>query len=827
MNVFDLAAKITLDDKEYNSKLDGAFGKLQSVGSKIGSGLATAAKVGAAAVGAAATAVGALAVKSVSAYSEYEQMVGGVNKLYGNMGMSLEDYAKSQGKTTDEVKTQWETLGKAQDMVLQNAQNAYKTAGMSANQYMATATSFSAALINSLNGDTVKAAEATDVAMTAIADNWNTFGGDIGMIQGAFQGFAKQNYTMLDNLKLGYGGTKKEMQRLIADANEYAKSIGEAGNLSIESFADIVTAIDLVQQKQQIAGTTAREASTTIQGSLGMVKAAWENLMIGMSDGNANLDQMMNNLVDSIAGYTDKTGQHVNGLIDNILPVAEKALASVSTMIEKLAPKIAEELPKLVNTVLPSLLTAGAQIISSLATALVDNLPTLLFTAGDLIQTLLESLVQATEGGHSTLMEIINIIVGVFEENYMQFIDLGIQIIGNVIEGIVNGMPELIGYATEIVGKLVDSLIENLPAMMKFVTQMFVDIVNWISENLDSLVDSAVAIIQTIGQGIVDNLPQIIDAVVQLITTIGETLTDPTYLQMLLETGIAILETLATSLINNLPKLVESAIEIISNLVEFILDNIDKVIDAAIEIILALADGLIKALPKLIEKIPVIIEKLIDAIIRNAPKLVVAAGELIAKLVVGIIQALPKLIEAGMQIVNSIQTGIARLFFKLLEAGKQAVDKIREGIHSINPIEWGKDMIDSFIKGIKDRISKVKEAASDIASAVKDVLGFSEPEEGPLSNFHTFAPDMMNLFIKGVKDNTQKLQDQIEKSFDFGDAIIEANADATKGRTGAYNNSISIPITIYGAEGQNVKELADYVSERILHEINRTGAVYA
>lgn len=825
MNVFDLAAKITLDDKEYNSKLDGAFGKLQSVGSKIGSGLATAAKVGAAAVGVAATAVGGLAMKSVQAYSEYEQMVGGVNKLYGNMGMSLEDYAKSQNKTAAEVKTQWETLGKAQDMVLKNAQNAYKTAGMSANQYMGIATSFSAALINSLEGDTVKAAEATDKAMTAIADNWNTFGGDIGMIQGAFQGFAKQNYVMLDNLKLGYGGTRTEMLRLIADANEYAKSIGQASDLSIDSFADIVTAIDLIQQKQQIAGTTAREASTTIQGSLGMVKAAWENLMIGMSDGNANLDQMMNNLVDSIAGYTDKTGQHVNGLIDNILPVAEKALSSVSTLIEKLGPKIAEELPKLVNTVLPSLLSAGGQIVATLATAIVDNLPTLLFTAGDMIQTFLEKLVEATEGGHSTLMDIINIIVGVFEENYLQFIDLGIQIIGNVIEGIVNGMPELINYATEIVGKLVDSLIENLPAMMEFVTQMITDIVDWISENLDSLVDSAVAIIQTIGQGIVDNLPQIIDAVVQLITTIGETLTDPTYLQMLLETGIAILETLATSLINNLPKLVESAIEIISNLVEFILDNIDKVIDAAIQIILALADGLIKALPKLIEKIPVIIEKLIDAIIRNAPKLVVAAGELIAKLVVGIIQALPKLLEAGMEIVNSIQTGIARLFFKLLEAGKQAVDKIREGIHSINPIEWGKDMIDSFIKGIKDRISKVKEAAEDIAGTIKGILGFSEPDEGPLSNFHTYAPDMMNLFIKGIKDNEKRLQDQVAKSFDFGDITMKTTPTVSaKGGMAGTNN---MTINVYGAEGQDVRELADIVQDRILHMMNQTGAVYA
>lgn len=825
MNVFDLAAKITLDDKEYNSKLDGAFDKLSSVGSKISSGLATAAKVGAAAVGAAATAVGALAVQSVQAYSEYEQMVGGVNKLYGNMGMSLEDYAKSQGKTTDEVKEQWETLGKAQTMVLENAQNAYKTAGMSANQYMSVATSFSAALINSLNGDTVKAAEATDVAMTAIADNWNTFGGDIGMIQGAFQGFAKQNYTMLDNLKLGYGGTKAEMERLIKDANEYGKSIGQAGDLSIKSFADIVTAIDLIQQKQQIAGTTAREASTTIQGSLGMVKAAWENLMVGMSDENANLDKMMNNLVDSIAGYTDKTGQHVNGLIDNVLPVAEKALASVSTLIEKLGPKIADELPKLVNAVLPSLLSAGGKIVASLAQALVDNLPTLLFTAGDMIQQLLESLVKATEGGESTLMEIINIIVGVFEENYMGFIDLGIEIIGNIIEGIVNGMPELVSYATEIVNKLVDSLIDNLPAMMKFVTEMIVDIADWISENLDSMVDSAIAIIQTIGEGLVENVPKLIDAAVKLITTIAETLTDPTNLEMLLETGLKVLETIAKALIDNIPQLIDSALQIILNLVDFLLNNIDKIIDAAVDIIMALAEGLIKALPKLLEKAPVIIEKLVEALIKAIPKLVVAAGELIGALLKGIIENLPKILEAGVKIITELQTGMVRMLAKLWQAGKEAADKIREGIKSINPIEWGKDMIDSFIEGIKYRLSKVKDAATEVANVVKDILGFSEPEEGPLSNFHTFAPDMMNLFIKGIKDNTKKLQQQLEESFDIRDSIVDANVG--KGATATGGSTISIPINIYGAEGQDVKELAQYVSDRILHEIYRTGAVYA
>lgn len=196
-----MKATLSLEDEEYNRGLDKAEGKAKGFGGKLKGAM----KVGIAAIGAATTAVGVLVKKSVDSYAEYEQMVGGIKKLYGNMGMSLEEYADSTGQSIDSVREEWQNLEDAQNKVLQNAQQAYKTTGMSANQYMETATSFSAALINSLDGDSAKAAEQTDVAMKAIADNWNTFGGDLANIQNAYQGFAKQNYTMLDNLKLGYG----------------------------------------------------------------------------------------------------------------------------------------------------------------------------------------------------------------------------------------------------------------------------------------------------------------------------------------------------------------------------------------------------------------------------------------------------------------------------------------------------------------------------------------------------------------------------------------------------------------------------------------------
>ena len=322
MNLFELCAVLKLNSDAYKEGLENAKTTAQNVGEKIGSALSTVAKVGGAALLAAGAGVAALTKEAVANYGEYEQMVGGIQKLYGNMGKSVEEYAEANGKSVAEVQEEWRKLEMAQNTVLDNAKQAYATAGMSANQYMDTATSFSAALINSLDGDTQKSAELTDVAMRAISDNYNTFGGDMQNVTNAFQGFAKQNYTMLDNLKLGYGGTKTEMERLIADANEYAKANGEAADLSIDSFADIVQAIQLVQEKQNIAGTTAREAATTIEGSMGMAKSAWENFVTSLADKNADVGQTFNNLVDSAATVAE-----------NVIPAVTQAVTSIGTVI--------------------------------------------------------------------------------------------------------------------------------------------------------------------------------------------------------------------------------------------------------------------------------------------------------------------------------------------------------------------------------------------------------------------------------------------------------------------------------------------------------------
>ena len=475
MDLFALVARLTLDSSEYEKKLRDAeegtsgmtskwamFGKVAK-----GVGVVTAAAVGAAAVG-----VGKLTKEAVSAYANYEQLAGGVKKLFGE---------------------------EASKELMNYANNAYKTSGMSANQYMEQATSFSAALINSLGGDQVKAAQQADIAMKAMSDNVNTFGSDMQSVQYAYQGFAKQNYTMLDNLKLGYGGTKTEMERLIADANEYAAANGMAADLSIDSFSDIVTAIDLIQQKQGIAGTTAKEAASTIEGALNMTKSAWQNLVAGLANPDADLGALMDNLVIALVGENEG-----EGLLNQLTPAIERAMEGLGTVIEEAAPILAEELPKIIETVLPSLLSAATTLIAGL----VQALPSLISVLVQQVPMIVETLVSAflTLGGEliSTGAELLNNLASGIRSGFEalwrnvvswarkipQAIKNGVgslwSIGSNMIEGLWGGIKSKFD---SVIAK-VKALAAKLPDAVKKVlgisspSKVFAEVGRWIPEGL-------------------------------------------------------------------------------------------------------------------------------------------------------------------------------------------------------------------------------------------------------------------------------------------------------------------------------------------------------
>ena len=384
MNLFELFVKIGVDDQ--------ASDKISNLSSKLGGGLATAAKVGAAAVAAAGTAIVAIGKQAIEQYAEYEQLVGGVETLFKQ----------------------------SSDTVMGYAENAYKTAGMSANEYMDTVTSFSASLLQSLGGDTESAAKYADMAITDMSDNANKMGTSMEMIQNAYQGFAKQNYTMLDNLKLGYGGTKEEMQRLLEDAEKISGI-----EYDISSYADIVDAIHVVQTEIGITGTTAKEASTTIQGSVSSMKGAWENLLVGMADDNADFGQLVNNLVDSAVTVGE-----------NIIPRVEQTIQGLATFISSASDTI---IPLVVDTIannLPMIISAGVDLVVSLAGALIDAIPELLKAVPQIILAIANGLLSMAGKIYDAGASLVNKVKSAIMEKVNAAKQWGKDLIQNFIDGI-------------------------------------------------------------------------------------------------------------------------------------------------------------------------------------------------------------------------------------------------------------------------------------------------------------------------------------------------------------------------------------------------------
>lgn len=468
MDVFDLFAKISLDSSEYEkglknakssaSGLTGLFGKVGSAASTVGKGIfnvaTNVAKVSVAATTAGATAISALTGLAISSYADYEQLVGGVETLY---------------KTSA-------------DKVQQYAADAYKTAGLSANEYMNTATTFAASLVSSLGGDTEQAAELANTAISDMSDNSNKMGTAMSSIQDAYNGFAKQNYTMLDNLKLGYGGTKTEMQRLLDDANKLNAAQGNYTNYTINSYADVVSAIHDVQNAMGITGTTSKEASTTIQGSVNATKSAWSNLVTEIADDNANFGQLISNFVDSATTAAS-----------NIIPRIEVALNGVAKLIESLVPPIMAELPSLIETVLPQLAQSAVNIVQTLVTGISANEAQLIDSAIQIITVLGNGIYQMLPTVAQSALQIILTLVSKLNENLPQMLDTAGQMLIAFVEGVSEHLPDIMLAAASIVETLLTYFIEHLPDIVEGAMQMGDAVIDGIIDGISAAWDSLVS----------------------------------------------------------------------------------------------------------------------------------------------------------------------------------------------------------------------------------------------------------------------------------------------------------------------------------------------
>lgn len=531
MNLLDLMVKIGVDDQ--------ASGKIGSIASGITGTVGGIAKVGAvafAAVGSAAvSATGVIVKQALDAYSSYEQNVGGIQKLFGNMGKSVEEYAAITGQSTAEIGDKWQTLEDSQNKVLANANNAYKTAGLSANAYMEQVTSFSASLISSLGGDTAKAADYANVAMVNMADNANTFGTSIGDIQNAYQGFAKQNYTMLDNLKLGYGGTQQEMQRLISDASKMTdvqQKLGVTVDSSSMSFDNIVAAIDVMQTSMQISGitseqaaelvasgamteeeafmamgTTAREASTTIEGSVNAMKAAWDNWLVGLGSNTADISSLTGQLVDTAVVAASNIVPRVSEIVGTLIgelpsmlseigPVLSEALGTIgSSAMDSLKASLGEDNP--VVQMLDSIIAA--------ATNLSGTFSGYLQPAMDTMAVVMQTISDAFSGAGTSITDGLQPALDAFLPVWQSVNDLiqaAVPLIAQVVGDVISLAGSILEAAMPAIASIVETVSTALPLIQTIWNAVF-PVIQTVTETVFGVVSSVIQTVMSVIQQVI------------------------------------------------------------------------------------------------------------------------------------------------------------------------------------------------------------------------------------------------------------------------------------------------------------------------------------
>jgi len=646
----------------------------------LGKTLATVGKVGAAALGSATAAVAGLTKAAVEGYAEYEQLVGGVETLFGTGGANLKEYAASVGDSVKNVTKEFNSLKSAESAMLSNAANAYKTAGLSANDYMQTVTSFSASLISSVGGDTQRAAKLADQALIDMSDNANKMGTDMESIQNAYQGFAKANYSMLDNLKLGFGGSAREAARLINESGVLKGALIDLDdtqnlNTNIQAaggYATLVKAIHAVQDEMGITGTTAREASTTIQGSMNQAKAAWSNLMVGVADDNADFDLLINNLVDSVVTASK-----------NLAPRIEVALSGVGKLItglaESLLPKILKRLPKFANSILP--------VVVDLLTTVVGGL------AESLLPKILKRLPKFANSILPVVVDLLTTVVGGLVDVLPQLADAGADMLLTLVDGITSALPRLASAGLKIASKLLSSLSEALPRLLPMLTTVIRDV--------------ALA------------------------------LTDPKALNNITNAALTLIMELANGLIASLPVLIEALPVVIKNVCSFVVEALPQIIEASTELMMGLANALPDIITALVDALPLIIDAIVNTL--TNPEFIVQVLNASAQLLFSVIEAVfnirERMKEEAPKVIMALITGLLNGITNLYNTGIKIGDALRESLGGLvdeikgvgkNIVEGLWDGISNNLGWIKDKFTSVKDT---VVNGLKDVFDIHSPSK--------------------------------------------------------------------------------------------------
>ena len=825
MNVLKLIASLALDSSDYDKGLRDAESGAGKFASLLGKGMvgATTAMFSAAAAGVATVgaSVVSLTKQATSAYGEYEQLAGGIETLFGE----------------------------AAPKVMQDASNAFSDAGMSINKYMETSIQSAAALINSLEGDQSQAADLMNMSIIDMSDNVNKMGTTMEAVQNAYRGFSRGNFTMLDNLALGFSGTKQGMEELLEKAQEISGI-----EYDISSYADIVQAIHVVQQEMGISGTTMKEAGSTITGSLGAVKAAWENLITGIANEDADIGDLFEKLIASIFG---QNGQ--GGFLSNILPRIEQALKGIVEFVKVGA----ERLPEVALEILPELIGNFTQVISEIMTSLseksddiIDNLgklleiiienalnllysvvgalPIVFQIALKLITSLANGLAKAIPDLIPTIIDILLTIVDILLDNLSVILDAAGAIVNALIEGIMENLPEVSIAITKLMYGIYATFFSLLPQLATILAEIVYTLIGSLAkalaemstpefwaESIGAIVNAFTKIdwkgigmdcLERIAKGFGDGVNVLYKAVMDIIDNISLIFVQETHANEWLEPFI---DDVVRGFEFVVSKVREFAENVVGAIIEFFTPAITTIItiwNGFYETFKPLIDAFAYLFETIFGAIHVIIERVMNAI-KDA---IVSYWNFVVAFWTPIIQLLKDNIEIAFEFIKEkIITPLQEIWEKVVEVWNNVVEKITEVTETLktiistafetfratiaekldpvlekvteiwdgiknkitevvnNALNWGRDLIDNFVTGIKEGIPKVAEGITGVADKIHEILHFSEPDEGPLADFSTYAPDMMATFAKGIADNENLVVEQIKKSFDFGGLITQ------------------------------------------------------
>lgn len=664
MDLFDVAAKISLDTKGYEQGLNDASAKTSSFAERLGNGLKTAAQVGAAAITAAATAATALGTAAIKSYAEYEQLVGGAKLMFGD----------------------------AYDFIAQKAQNAFATVQMSQNDYLQQVNGFATGLKTALKGNEKAAAELADRIITAEADVVAATGASQEAVQNAFNGIMKSNYTMLDNLQIGIKPTKEGFQEVIDKVNEWNAANGEATNYQIDNLADAQAALVDYIEMVGMAGYANREAADTIQGSMAAAKAAWSNLLTGLADDEADLEKLIDNVVVTVS----QVGK-------NIMPRVETVLDGIGKLIDTLLPQIVEKIPGLINKYLPKLIESGAKIITSLVSGILGDSENLISAAQTairlIVDTIIKLLPELVKAGGNIITELI---VGL-SKMLPELVDAAIEMIQQLLETLTDtsNLSLILDAVLTVIMSVANKMIEALPTIIEAVMQIIASLVDFLTgDALPSMIEAGI----TLFTALVGALPEIINAIVsalpQIVDGILNAITEN--LPLIIQGGIQ----LFTSLVGALPEIIATIVDvipqIIGSIVRAIFENLPTLIQGGIDMFVALIEELPTIIKMISVAIPQIIEGVVTAITDNLDVIIMAGVQLFVALIENLPQIIIAIVSAVPEIIDGIVEAFNSLIGSIVSVGESLIKGIWEGIKNAGTWLW--EHVSGFFTDLLDDI---------------------------------------------------------------------------------------------------------------------------